>query len=539
MILSDKTTGVEGQRTVKATDSSLVIKEVIPATQMRLGAQTHVAQGWDAVDTIALLKGANLSVARDEAYWDFIETSAGVYDFSSANFEHLRLNHQQASPIDTLFTADFFNSLYDSGNTPYSSGAQTAFGNYAAAVVQQYPHIKAVEVWNEVNGGTWTTGTFASDPPTYYKTLCQKTYTAVKAVRPEVKVIGGATVLIAAPFWQALASNGALAYMDACSVHPYDAISTWEGRFAELRSIIGDKELWVTEFGQADMTPGFFTKALTILDSFDVHTAIVYLLRSDGSFPGWGLYDSSGVPYSVRAAARYMASLLKSGQGRFRRVTMLDNGLHAYRRRDTWIIWGTGHPITIGDGVTVRDASGALIEKPATIGTDPIVLSSVKMGRNVVISASPVITSLEDDYYSSDWSYFARAVSGGALTALSQVDNGFYYYKGLPGSYLRIEQVAMHPESAYDAQARYTAPRNIGACTAHYSFQVPDLSSNGVVATILKNGVSAWSQTISPGSPVTGTVSLSLNSGDTVDVRVNNNGSTSFDATSVSFSISS
>lgn len=530
---------IQGEFSMRYSEGQFLFRDAGSASQMRLGAQTHIAQGWDVTGTAALLDQAGFTICRDEHYWDATETSAGVYTF--ANFPYINTLKGRTRPIEVLFTADFYAGpgLYDGPNiTPYTSTAQTAFGNYAAAVVSHYPQLKAVEVWNEINGGTWTNGTFATDKPGYYKTLCQSVYNAVKAARPEVKVIGGATVLIAAPFWQALKDNGALAYMDACSIHPYDAISTWEGRLAELRSIIGDKELWVTEFGGPDLTPGWFTKAVTILDSFDVHTAILYLLRSDGSFPDWGLYNSSGVPYSVRDAARFMSSKLRNGTGRFRRQTLLDNGLHAYKRRDTWIIWGTGHPVTIGADVTVRDASGKLIAKPATIGSDPIVLEGVKMGRNVVISASPIITSLADDFYSADWSYYARAISGGALTALSQVDNGYYYYKGLPGSYLRIEQVAMHPESAYDAQARYTAPRNIGACTASYSFQVPDMNSNGVAAAILKNGVSVWSQTISPGSPVTGTVSLSLSSGDTADVRVNNNGSTSYDATSVAFSIS-
>lgn len=531
---------IQGEFSMRYSEGQFLFRDAGSASQMRLGAQTHIAQGWDVTATAALLDQAGFTICRDEHYWDATETSAGVYTF--ANFPYINTLKGRTRPIEVLFTADFYaaTGLYDGPNiTPYTSAAQTAFGNYAAAVVSHYPQLKAVEVWNEINGGTWTNGTFATDKPGYYKTLCQSVYNAVKAARPEVKVIGGATVLIAAPFWQALKDNGALAYMDACSIHPYDAISTWEGRLAELRSIIGGKELWVTEFGGPDLTPGWFTKAVTILDSFDVHTAILYLLRSDGSFPDWGLYNSSGVPYSVRDAARFMSSKLRNGTGRFRRQTLLDNGLHAYKRRDTWIIWGTGHPVTIGADVTVRDASGKLIAKPATIGSDPIVLEGVKMGRNVVISASPIITSLADDFYSADWSYYARAISGGALTALSQVDNGYYYYKGLPGSYLRIEQVAMHPESAYDAQARYTAPRNIGACTASYSFQVPDMNSNGVAAAILKNGVSVWSQTISPGSPVTGTVSLSLSSGDTADVRVNNNGSTSYDATSVAFSISS
>jgi len=535
---SEQVVGSWGNRTLKITDDAVVVKEVSGDTQMRLGAQTHVAQGWDPVSTLSLLKDANLRVARDEAYWDFIETSAGVYDFSSANFGHWRLNHNQAVPVDTIFTADFFNSLYDSGQTPYSSGAQTAFANYAAATVNNFKQIKAVEVWNEINGGTWTNGTFATDKPGYYKTLVQKVYTAVKAVRPEVTVIGGATVLIAAPFWQALSSAGALPYMDACSVHPYDAIETWEGRFTDLRNIIGNKPLWVTEFGGADMTPGWFCKAATILDSFDVHTAILYLLRSDGSFPGWGLYNSSGVPYAVRGAAKFMSSLLAIGNGRFRRQALLDNGLKAYQRGDTWILWGTGHPVAIKAGVIVRDATGDQIAAPATLGTNPIVLEGVRMGENVVISASPVITSFADDYGTADWSYYARATSGGALTALSQIDNGYYYYKGLPGTYLRIEPVAMHPESSYDAQARYTAPRTIGACTASFSFQVPDSNSNGIVATILKNGVSVWSQTVTPTSVVSATASLSLNSGDTVDIRVNNNGSTSFDATNVTFTLS-
>ena len=527
---------VWGRQSLVYSDNGVTIKEESGESQMRLGAQTHVAQGWNVNDTVRLLKDANLTVARDEHYWNGTEYSAGVYTFGG--YSHPTVYAAQATPIDWIFTADFFNSLYDSGNTPYSNTGQTAFANYAAAVVNNYKQIKAVEVWNEINGGTWTTGTFASDKPGYYKTLCQKTYDAVKAVRPEVKVLGGATVYIAAPFWQALKDNGALAYMDACSIHPYDDIRQWEGRLAELRGIIGDKELWVTEFGGPNLTPGWYTKAVTILDSFDVHTAFLYLLHGDGTFPDWGLYDQYGNPRAVREAAKFMSSLLTNGLGRFRKVTMVDSGLHAYQRGDTWIIWGTGHPLTVSPGVAIRNASGEQIAPPATISTDPVVIEGVRMGENVVISASPVVTSLADDFYSSDWSFYARAISGGALTALSQVSTGYAYVKGLPGTYLTISQGEMHPEGAYDAQARYTAPRNIGACTASFSFQVSNGLSNGIVATILKNGTSVWSQTVTPTSVVSSTASLSLNSGDTVDIRVNGNGSISYDATSVTFSLS-
>jgi hypothetical protein len=508
--------------------------------QMRLGAQTHNAQGWDKDTSTSQLQNAGLSVARDELYWAAIETSAGTYTFTEPAYAYVAT--YASAGIDLLWTADFFNSLYDSGNTPYSNTGQTAFANYVAAVLGHYPSIKTVEVWNEINGGTWTTGTFATDKPGYYKSLLQAVYPAAKAARANVTVLGGATVYIASPFWQSLKDNGALDYMDAVSIHPYDDLSTWEGRLAELRGIIGTKPLWVTEFGGPNITPGWYVKAVTILDSFDVHTATLYPLRGYGAapdgFPDWGLYDSSGTPRSVRAAAIYMSGLLASGAGRFRRQALLDNGLHAYQRGDTWIIWGTGHPVTISGGVTVRDASGTVVSAPTSFGSDPYILSGVNMGSNVVITASPVVTTLADDYYSADWSFYARATSNGALTALSQVSTGYAYVKGLPGTYLRIEQAQMHPESSYDAQARYTAPRNIGACTASFSFQVGDSNSNGIVATVLKNGTSVWSQTVTPTSVVTGTASLTLSVGDTVDVRVNNNGSTSYDATNVTFSIS-
>lgn len=542
---SEKVSGVTGARKLSYNSSGAISLETfylppvpmnIPVTQMRLGAQTHNAQGWDKTVSASQLQNAGLTVARDELYWSGIEYTAGTYTFTDPNFAYVG-TYANAN-IDLIYTADFFNSLYDSGGTPSSEQGQTAFANYVSAVLTNYANIKTVEVWNEINGGTWTTGVFASNPVAYYKTLCQKVFYAAKAVRPETIVLGGATVYIAAPFWQALKDSGALDYMDGCSIHPYDDLSTWEARLAELRTIIGNKSLWVTEFGGPNLTSSWYTKAVTILDSFDVHTATLYLLHGDGTFPDWGFYDNSGNARACRAAAIYMSSLLASGSGRFRRQAILDNGLHAYQRGDTWVIWGTGHPVTISGGVTVRDASGTVVSAPASFGNDPYILSGVTMGTNVVISASPTVTSLEQDYFSATWSYYARNTSSGALTPLSQISTGYYYTKGLPGTYLRIEQTQMHPETGYDAQARYTAPRNIGACTASFSFKVGDGNSNGIVATILKNGTSVWSQTITPTATVNGTASLNLSTGDTVDIRVNNNGSTAYDATQLTFSIS-
>ena len=47
-----------------------------------------------------------------------------------------------------------------------------------------------VEIWNEVNAGTFIKGPATQDKAYYYAELLKTVYPAIKAARPDVRVVG-------------------------------------------------------------------------------------------------------------------------------------------------------------------------------------------------------------------------------------------------------------------------------------------------------------------------------------------------------------
>ena len=153
------------------------------------------------------------------------------------------------------------NSLYDNNQTPYDEIGFTAFANYARALVSHYsPQLKAVEVYNEYNG-TFSNGPCARNASCYAQML-RPTYQAIKAVRPDVTVVVGATFGIDLDWFEDLFKAGALTYTDVISVHPYSDLFVDPPELREiaehlqkLQALIkvhnhrNSKPIWITELG--------------------------------------------------------------------------------------------------------------------------------------------------------------------------------------------------------------------------------------------------------------------------------------------------
>ena len=200
------------------------------------GVMTHFAQGWD-VDIMPLIAKAGIRSIRDEQYWQQVEKKSGELDFSDKFTTYMaearRLN------IDPLIPMTFQNKRYDEGLTPYTPAGCQAYGRYGQAILDQYgPQIQWLEIWNEYNG-TWCKGPAAEDRPKFYTQMLKFAYEAIKAKRPDVKVGGGAAVLLPPPYFEAIFKHGGLDYMDAVVIHPYR--SEPEGvdeEIAELKELI-------------------------------------------------------------------------------------------------------------------------------------------------------------------------------------------------------------------------------------------------------------------------------------------------------------
>ena len=254
-----------------------IVAPFSPPAGAPFGVSVHFSR-YDPLDTLPTMLTMGTTLIRDDATWAQIETTQGTYTFG-----HLDPYMQvlQQHNVEPLLILDYNNPLYDQGLTPYDEVGFTAFANYAQALVSHYgPQLKAVEVYNEYNS------TFSSGPcarkASCYAQLLRSTYQAIKAVRPDVMVVAGATFGIDLDWFKELFAAGGLPVADALSVHPYSLffIDPPEVRgiatnLQALQHLIQannhgqTKPLWITEIG--------WTTALNLTDEAD---QAQYLVRS-------------------------------------------------------------------------------------------------------------------------------------------------------------------------------------------------------------------------------------------------------------------
>jgi len=217
------------------------------------------------------------SAVRSDAAWSQIEQAPGHYTFNSYDPSLQILEQQNLNPLLIL---DYTNRFYDNGQTPYDDAGLRAFANYAKAVVTHYgSQLKAVEIYNEYNG-KFSTGPCARKPACYARML-QYSYQAIKSVRPDITVVGGALFSVDLLWFTQLFQNGGLRYMDVVSDHPYPLVtflSPERAMMAQqmnlLQSLIKHynngvaKPIWITELGWP-----------TALLNVDERTQSQYLVR--------------------------------------------------------------------------------------------------------------------------------------------------------------------------------------------------------------------------------------------------------------------
>lgn len=218
---------------------------------------------------------------------------------------------------------------------PTGSGHPTDvqdFADFAAAVAERYrDEITAYEVWNEPNAS------FFWNPidPAEYTDLLKAAYTSLKAVNPDITVVGavvsatltwGNTTMNPVDFVQAMYAAGADGFFDAISFHPYN----FDTKFSEqdevdwrelmplfqvqkIRELMdqhlapGEEQLkiWISEYGlpTSVVTPekqlAFMTDLLNAWQSFSGGGPVfLYTTKDDMSAIGderfFGLFDENG-----------------------------------------------------------------------------------------------------------------------------------------------------------------------------------------------------------------------------------------------------
>ena len=215
----------------------------------------------------------HMKVVRVEILWNLLEPTAhGHYDptvlaatdqfFAAAAQRHLKVlvimdsTPCWASSAPSNLVNGCRKLTLAGGYASWPPSDPKDFANVAAFVAARYkPQLEAFEVWNEpdqANQIYWA----GPNKPQRYAALLRATYPAIKAVAPNLPVLGGALVGWNGVFLKQLYAAGIKGYYDGLSVHYYNLV------LADLRVIHqtqlahGDtKPLWLGEFGWSSCAP--------------------------------------------------------------------------------------------------------------------------------------------------------------------------------------------------------------------------------------------------------------------------------------------
>lgn len=515
------------RRDLLATGTALAVlplgsqPQAAPPT-MQLGAQTHFAQGWslDVLDRATAL-GLPLTFVRDEMFWTQIEPNGGgnyvVNDFIPI------MAKLHALGLKLLFTAFNTNPAYDGGQFPTSAGAQDAFAAYVRHVVQTFGNdILAVEVWNEPNG-VFNYGVPHDQLVAPYVSLCGKVRAAVRSVRTDIPVLGGASVLVAYEWHKRLVAAGILPNVDGISFHPYGDPEVNDRNIQRLKQLVGTKPLWATEFGVTRNVPGaesaqsHFRKTMPMLQAHGLKGASAYLLRDDAGtgFGAHGLITQDGAALTEQGTAfRDLANGICAGTVTKSATSPL---------MPLFVNSGNGRKVT-----WIRLGGKGKIDS-TTLTPNPV------HRRGAVSYTGPAVKA----ELIRDWrgSMPSKAYQNNVEVALTE--GGFPYETRLNGPvWAFATESQLHPsDDGVEAAHRW-----VSTATATYLVHLKahrfDPQGDGVTVRILARGVQVWTQNLAPGASVQiiGRVS-NLTTGQPIEVRVGTLGGSAFDATGIEFAV--
>jgi len=285
-----------------------------------------------------MYRSLGLNSVRTGILWDQLERQKGqlVIDRSLAGMDNFLLQ-ARSKGIEPLVGLGYGNKLYDAGAFPKSPEAQDGFIRYATFMANRYKgSVKYYEIWNEYDIGMGIPGNPPADAA-LYTTLLQKVYAALKAIDPEIVVMGGATSGVDVGFVTQMLEAGALKTMDAVSVHPYvypygpeKALPWFDKLQSEAARYTGGRALpvYATEIGWPDSKGPKGTDQPVVAD-YLARTLLLFPTRSfvkgvwwydridDGLDPNkgnhhLGLFRHDHSPKPVTCALSEVSKLLSS-----------------------------------------------------------------------------------------------------------------------------------------------------------------------------------------------------------------------------------
>jgi hypothetical protein len=334
-----------------------------------LGVNIHFTD--PAPGEMELIAKAGFKWVRMDFFWENIEKSKGVYDFSAYDRLMASLKKYKIRPI---FILDYGNKLYQDGS-PSEPEAVQAFVQFAKAGVRHFKGQGVVwEMWNEPNLGWFWKPTVNADQ---YAKLALAVGKAIREVAPQEWYVGPATSGFDLGFIETCFKAGLLEVWDAVTVHPYRGVNPetmvpdWAALHAMMKRYEPKKRIRMIsgEFGYTDIDSsigterqGYYTVRQYLTNLYSgVDLSIWYDWKDDGTNPlerenhfGVVHYDLS--PKPAYNALLDMKKALNGKQFVMRIAHSNPNyWIFAFRDRSgkgTALAWSTQDPVKLEDDLT-------------------------------------------------------------------------------------------------------------------------------------------------------------------------------------------
>ncbi len=240
------------------------------------GVCAHLSQ-WefkDAPQEISLIRDAGIGAFRCDFDWSAVEWNKGIFNFG--RFDKL-CEMASAQGVDILAILPGIVPLYARPFPKYIDGV----AEFGAKMIARYKSVKYWEMINEPNHPNFWGG--LPPNPLEYREAIKKLYPAFKKANPSATILYGGLSGVPLDYMEETLKDGGANCFDAMNIHPYslDALpeDSLVDRIKATRAMlekygVGDKPIWITEFGYTSSSPNpctikYIARAIEIL-GYDV-----------------------------------------------------------------------------------------------------------------------------------------------------------------------------------------------------------------------------------------------------------------------------
>lgn len=272
-----------------------------------------------------LLQKMGAKQIRDELSWHKTEKTKGVFDFSRHDGW---IESVYDKGIDVIAVLNSNNDLYTGEKNVPQIGIKNTeqldgYLRYAENIAEHYPQITKFEIWNEPDGNNFWRPTANSYD---YANTLKAVYETLKKSRPDSYVMAFSCGCSDFAFMNGCLENGAYAYFDSASIHPYQSNNPAESlqfKYAvknaseTMWKYGGWKEIDITEMGFANQTGVSGAteswsalqqiKSFVIAKEKGIENYTVYDFRNDGTNPDNREDNYGNIRYDYKGKKGYAA----------------------------------------------------------------------------------------------------------------------------------------------------------------------------------------------------------------------------------------